>query len=692
MDFSYFNAVLKSSIFPPYDPWFAEGYLNYYYFGFVIAAVLVKWLGIVPSIAYNLLLPTFFSMVAMGAFSLGWNLFQASNTREEDNKQQVDKPLAYISALSAALGIAVLGNLGTLRMIYQGYQRLVAPGGVIEGAPVFTQIAWALQGFWKVIQGAELPYNLGDWYWIPSRAIPAPGDIEPITEFPFFTVLYGDLHPHLMALPVTLLVLTFLMGMVLGKGRWSTKLGSMLWLGMAAMATGALRPTNTWDFPPYLALGLVAIVYTLMRYLNPNEWIQNIISKDNQPAWLHAILHQFSCTNLRVIASILLSVAFILLSILLFKPFADWYALGYTKIKVWEGTHTPLASYFVHWGLFLFLIISWMTRESIQWMAETPASALHKIRPFRVWIQAAIVLLITTILILFWFEVKIGWLVLPLAAWAAILLFKPGMPDSKRVVLFMIGTGLVLTLMVEVIVLVGDIGRMNTVFKFYLQVWTLFSISAAASLAWTLQSKPHASVHWQRAWQIILVLLIASASLYPIMAGAAKIKDRMAIQAPHSLDGMEYMKYANYTDTWGTMELEQDYQAIRWMQENVVGSPVIVEANLRNLYRWGSRFSIYTGLPGVVGWEWHQQQQRAVVNSAWVTNRILEVDDFYQTTNLEATKQFLRKYDVQYIIVGQQEKGHYPGPGLDKFTEFEGILWKEVFRYKDTVIYQVIDF
>jgi hypothetical protein len=53
-------------------------------------------------------------------------------------------------------------------------------------------------------------------------------------------------------------------------------------------------------------------------------------------------------------------------------------------------------------------------------------------------------------------------------------------------VLFLTGSGLFLTMMVEVVVLRGDITRMNTVFKFYLQAWSMLSLAAAASLAWLL--------------------------------------------------------------------------------------------------------------------------------------------------------------------------------------------------------------
>jgi uncharacterized membrane protein len=219
----------------------------------------------------------------------------------------------------------------------------------------------------------------------------------------------------------------------------------------------------------------------------------------------------------------------------------------------------------------------------------------------------------------------------------------------------------------------------------------MFAISAAAGFGWTLMALPAWRPGWRLVWQIALVLLVFGATLFPIMATRAKIEDRMTTDAPHTLDGMAFMNYATYSDSWGAMDLSQDYRMIRWLQENVSGSPVIVEANLRDLYRWGSRMSIYTGLPGVVGWEWHQQQQRALTPGSWVSERIAEVQDFYTTTNLQQALSFLQKYNVRYIIIGQQERGKFPGPGLDKFENADGTLWQEVYRDGDNAIYEVLE-
>ena len=186
------------------------------------------------------------------------------------------------------------------------------------------------------------------------------------------------------------------------------------------------------------------------------------------------------------------------------------------------------------------------------------------------------------------------------------------------------------------------------------------------------------------------MLLFAGAFMFTLTATSDKIRDRMVREAPHTLDGMAYMSYARYWDKDLEMDLSQDALAIEWMQKNVKGSPVIVEANTSE-YRWGSRYTIYTGLPGVVGWNWHQRQQRAVLANEEVQQRVDQVGDFYQSTGRIEVEKFLDRYDVRYIIVGQLEKAYYDPVGLMKFEAWNGDLWQEVYRDRDTVIYEVRD-
>ncbi len=358
MDFAYFNAILKSTTFPPYDPWYAGGYLNYYYYGFVFVGVLVKWLGIVPAVAYNLILPTVFAMIGLGAFSIAWNLasHRLRPVQENDMAGAGVKIHRFWVGFSAALGAAVLGNLGSVRMIYQGYQRLAAPGGVIEDGNLLERWGWALQGMLSVMRGAALPYGLGDWYWNPSRAIPAPQDVEPITEFPFFTVLYGDPHAHLFAIPIALLVLAWALSVVLNRG-WQgqrSKVQAAAGFLLGGLAIGAMYPVNLSDIYTYLPLGIVAVGYALWRYYDANR-----------AAWLPGLPPQ----SKRLLVTLAALALLVLLSILLYKPYSDWYGQGYTKIDLWKGTHTPLVSYLTHWGLFLFVIVSWMVWETREWMA-----------------------------------------------------------------------------------------------------------------------------------------------------------------------------------------------------------------------------------------------------------------------------------------------------------------------------------
>ena len=185
MDFAYLNAVIRSSTIPPYDPWFAGGYLNYYYFGQFILATLIKATGILPEVAFNLAAPLLFALTAGGAFSVAYNLTSAMRQRSIARPGPSWGPAA--TGIAGVLLVAVVGNLGAA-------VQLVKAG-----------LDW-------LRDGASFP--MFD-YWAPSRMIP---DQIAITEFPFWTFLFADPHAHMIVIPFTLLAAGLSLSLVLDPG------------------------------------------------------------------------------------------------------------------------------------------------------------------------------------------------------------------------------------------------------------------------------------------------------------------------------------------------------------------------------------------------------------------------------------------------------------------------------------------
>lgn len=634
MDFSYLNAVIKSTVYPPYDPWYAGGYINYYYYGFILVGLPIKLIGIVPAVAYNLVIPTLFSLLALVSYSVGYHLLALWRQR---TGPQANKRTYRLAGVLAALLIVLLGNLGTARMFYDGFKRIGTPAGEDQGE-LIVGAAHAARGFARYLTFQETDlYPIDQWYWNPSRSItPGEGEPGPITEFPFFTFLYADLHAHMISRPVTILSLAWSLAFLgeVGSGSSRKRWRLLLQLMIGALILGALRPTNTWDFPVYWGIGALAVLYA---------------------AWLY-----FKRIDFRTVAIGLLAVGVLLaLAQVLYQPYHAWYGQGYQSAQLWKGSRTPLIDYLTVHGVFLFLFVAWMVYETIKWMATTPISALAPLRDYMWLIAATLVLVVGLTALLYGMGYRIALFVFPLLLWTAVLILRPDIHHGKRIVLAFFGIGLMLTFVVEVVVLVGDISRMNTVFKFYLQVWELFSLAAAAAFAWTWIASDSWQPLWRRAWFLVSALLLFAAALYPLTAATAKIRDRMVVGAPPSLNGMDYMLYAdNYFELNRHMDLGQDYEAIRWLQENVKGSPVIVEANTPE-YRWGSRYTIYTGLPGVLGWRWHQSQQRIAADGDIVNVRLFDITDFYLTDDLSEAREFLEEYDVHYVIVGQLERAYY---------------------------------
>ncbi len=99
--------------------------------------------------------------------------------------------------------------------------------------------------------------------------------------------------------------------------------------------------------------------------------------------------------------------------------------------------------------------------------------------------------------------------------------------------------------------------------------------------------------------------------------------------------------------------------------------------------------SIYTGDPDVLGWDWHQTQQRQQFANT-VQDRISDVNNFFGTTDIGQAQQILRKYGVQYVIVGDVERNYYPAQGIAKFNSGLGGALELAYQNPGMQIWHVI--
>jgi len=714
MDFAYLNAVIKSTSFPPYDPWFAGGYINYYYFGFVIVASQIILTGVVPYIAYNFTVPLLFALTAMGGFTVAYNL-----AHREAGEQSSRGAGGIVSSLPlhtpatlprrslaagilGALFVAVIGNLGEINLILHGLWDL-SQVQFQSTIPGLAGLVSAGAGLVRVAQGKPLPFRPEWWYWNPTRVIP-----ETINEFPFFTFLYADLHAHMIALPLTLMALALAVNIIRGRSnrpanRFDYGLSLAISWFVHALIVGVLWPTNTWDYPTYLLIILGA--WLLYEYQHQGLTWRGLWAA----GWRFVLLA--------------------VVSRVLFQPYFANYATAYTSMEIWQGGHSSINDYLTIHGFFLFVAVSFMLIEAGRWIAvylfggpitrsswaSSPALGVvnrsaeidtwqsETGEPLNVLRLGAMALL--GVGAVAYLAQRMGLPVvgfaIPLIALAAVLTLRRNGDLAGSFVPFLTATALALTAVVEIVVLKGDIGRMNTVFKFYLQVWVLLGLAAAVDVVWfakvvgpplgsAVQEWSHG---WRQVWWGIFAVLFVCVLLYPIFATRAKVNDRFSREVGPTVDGTAYMLRAAYTDGPPngralSMELKWDREAIFWMQDNIPGSPVILEGHAPE-YRWGSRVSIYTGLPTVVGWNWHQRQQRSIYTEPLVEKRIADVATMYNTRDKSQALELLRRYQVSYIYVGQLEKAYYDPAGLAKFDQMAGSELELVYENSQVKIYRL---
>ena len=674
METAFITAILHSPTFPPHDPWLSSYAISYYYFGYVMTAMLAKFTAVPASVAHNLMLSLIFSLSAIGAYGLLYNLLIAYRQSKGEDQQQGILPA--LGAFLAPLFLLIVSNL-------EGFFESLHQKGI---GWTFKADGTASSPFWSWMDLKELTTppvaplkwvpDQFFWWWRASRVIQDydlnNARLEIIDEFPFFSYLLGDLHPHVLAMPFNLLAIAIALNIFFGgwRGRIDLFFGELkinkIGFFTIALVLGGLAFLNTWDI--LLGAALIVFSYALAR------------------------IHESGWDWERVADVFLLGVPTVVVAFLMYLPFYigfDSQAGGILPNFMYptRGVHL-----WVMWGtlfipLFAYLIYLWRSKTSANWRAGMLTSlGIVALLLAAIFIVGLIALKLKPDLILPVIQSQgrsvgtfiadsmlrrlkyIGSLLTLLALLIPALsfLFKSENGPSSFILLI-VGLATLLIIGPDFLYLRDNFGyRINTVFKFYYQAWILLSLAVAFAVA-VMGSQLRG---WNSTfYTIVMILVIGAGLVYPVFSLPSKT-DNFKIEHPEqrTLDGETYL----------VNSMPDDYQAIQFMQQLEPG--VVAEA-VGGQYSEYARISTFTGLSAVLGWPGHEGQWR---DAALQGSRKDDIQTLYTTPDWVTAQDIINRYQIRYIVVGNLERTTYQ-VSEEKFSRF----LKPIFQQGNLTVYEV---
>ena len=666
MDFALLNSVIRAESMPPQDPWLSGHSVSYYYFGYVMHGVLAKVTGVEAAVAYNLAIALLFSLSAVGAFGLVSEMVGIHRRKNGDGREI---PVAV--GLLAALLVVGIGNLQSVAEMVRAWG--VGGEGVwswigVEGATTVPETSsWFSRDFW--------------WWWRTTRVIQAAegGSTPAITEFPSFSFILGDLHPHVMSLPFLILALGLgLRTLASGETfrlRWMRE--NKVGFAVIALCIGGLGFLNSWDLP--LGLGLF-----LGTTLIANHWSGVGWGREQMKSWG------------------LFAGALVAAVVVLYLPFylGDRPSPLFPWVLPVEGVHTRFIHYFLVVGLFLLISVPFLLALTFRYLRSRTdterlwhSGTLLVLAPFAIW--AAIVLPKSLVegdvlggldeigaRVLGTFPLL---LVLGLALWLILKLGLNAANESRAATTFaliLVFAGLLATLGPELFRIVDVFGnRMNTVFKFYYQAWIMLGAASAFGIYYMASGWDWSGIYRRTVGTVavgLIGLLIVASAMFTL--GALNNKTN-SFSADLTLNGLAFLGGPESPET----------RALAFISEDSGPESVIVEAvavddrgTPGGDYRLDyARIAGRTGVPTILGWAGHEEQWRG--SRRGFRERSEDVRSIYTEGDVSVVEALLEKYGVEYVYVGGLERDSY---GLDTATTFDEFM-DRAFESGQITIYKV---
>ncbi|MBN2499902.1 MAG: hypothetical protein JXB38_03985 [Anaerolineales bacterium] len=676
MELAFINSVLRSPQMPPSDPWLSGYGISYYYFGYVMVGMLAQLTGVSGGVAFNLGTVMVFALAAVGAYGVIFNLLETLKARSKGNPA-----LATLGPVFVLLVGNVEGFLEILHARHAFWQGTF---------PNLTSRFWTWLDMVELSEPPTSPpqwvprlFGIGSWWWWRASRVIQDYDMvgshkEVIDEFPAFSYLLGDLHPHVLAMPFAFLTIALALNLFLQNERGQFTLFqrlevhiSMEHFALAAIAFGGLAFLNFWDFPVYV--GLYAGAYAL-REGREHGW-------DWQRLWeflgigillgaggylLYLPFHlSFSSQAGGILPNIIYAsrgVHFWVMWGTLLLPIFVY--LGYLAVKrktgytifngVWVGFGIVLALGLlaVLWATIITRLVPALTfidpQASIAGNAYLSSVAapnlgallaegmLRRFSRAGTWITLALV---------FGLAIGLQW---PFkrevtkretAAEGQAKLLSPAHAFAGLLVLF----GALVVTVPDFFFLRDFFGyRINSVFKFYYQGWFFWALGAAFGSAYLLSKLRGVPAIIFDAFLIFVLLVGMTYMVYGFADTIASYQRNPNAQM--TLDGTRDSSYLS----------PDDVIAVQWLQRAPRG--VLAEA-VGGSYTQYARISTHSGQVAVLGWEFHEVQWRG--GSTEMGSRSSDIRSLYETSNWESAKGIIDMYDIRYIYVGTLEQNAY---------------------------------
>jgi YYY domain-containing protein len=713
MDFSLFNAVMRAGTLPPYDAWFAGVDLNYYYYGYYLIAVLTHLAATPTAIAYNLSMAAIPALTLTAAFSIAYNLTRSLRwgLAGVATVGLLANPDAVFQVAEFARTGAGTGSL--IEQSYATYGRTL--GGIIAVAQR------SVHHFVSLFTATGAP-SMWDSYWASSRAL-GPGMIN---EYPLWSWLFGDLHAHVIVMPVSLLCLSMI-ALLFSMRRASADAGTarhMLAFLILALILGTQLASNSWDFFAYaglLVIGLLASapVGRVSPAVNETSWtiLPGVQSREQpgRPGWtmqfliitgwvlvwpalcrLHpywlglfadrwigfgvavgwVVVSRFDAPLRRALEAgatrmhgllknaLIPVIATVVVSVLLFASFHAAFDPAGASLRWNRDGNIQMIHAVRHFGLFMLLTVIWIV--------------LHVSHTRRALVLLATAVGATAALLtgLGWWSASGGLALYALFVAAALAVATVDERVEHRFagVLLIAGWGLAA---VSELVVLSD--RMNTVFKLYHPAWMFLALGSVAALgtsrpAW--RQRPRHVRHGALA-VVSVAVLICLAGTYRAVDGV--VTRKLKISNTPTLDGLDFLRHSDHE--------RELLEAASWLNDRAEGAPVVAEAFTNRGYDDSARIAKYTGLPIVLGWPHHVSQRGRPVEQ--IAERAEQLQRLYTTRDGEGLRHIASRYRIRYIVVGDLERQQYGDAERSLGTS---PVTREVFRSSSGryVIFEVV--